>query len=67
MKLLGWGLTERGTISNLPMFISLPVVDDGECFRKNYALARISSKSTFCVGDASRSVPCQGNILNITF
>lgn len=43
------------------MYISLPVVDDGDCIRSNYALARITSKSTFCVGDNSRSVPCQGD------
>ena len=57
---LGWGITGTGKISEIPMYISLPVVEDGECLRSKEVFSKITSKSNFCVGDKSGRAPCQG-------
>ncbi|KAG5681575.1 hypothetical protein PVAND_010994 [Polypedilum vanderplanki] len=57
----GWGITETGSLSEKPMFLSLPVVDDAECLRSKPAFAEITSKSNFCVGDKTGRAPCQGD------
>ncbi|KAL7034193.1 hypothetical protein ACKWTF_007889 [Chironomus riparius] len=57
----GWGLTSNGTTSDVPMFVTLPVVDDGDCLRSDDAFIKITSSSTFCVGDGSGRSPCNGD------
>ena len=42
------------------MFVSLPVVDDVDCLRSDEAFTKITSSSTFCVGDGSGRSPCHG-------
>jgi secreted trypsin-like serine protease len=43
------------------MFLPLPVVDDIECLRSKSVFSKITSKSTFCVGDKSGRAPAQGD------
>ncbi|XP_070492243.1 serine protease gd-like [Chironomus tepperi] len=57
----GWGLIENGTISEVPKFVSLPVVDDGKCLRSDEVFTKITSTTTFCVGDGSGRSPCNGD------
>ncbi|XP_070492244.1 serine protease gd-like [Chironomus tepperi] len=57
----GWGITEKKVISDAPMFVSLPVVDDEECLRSSGVFAKITSTTTFCVGDGSGRSPCNGD------
>lgn len=57
---LGWGINENGTKSEFPMFLSLPVVSEAECFRSSYGLAQVTSNTSFCVGDKSGRAPCNG-------
>jgi hypothetical protein len=56
----GWGIDEKGTTSDRPMFLSLPVVRDIDCLWSNNVFTKITSNSTFCVGDKSGASPCQG-------
>ena len=53
-------MTSNGTTSDVPMFVTLPVVDDGDCLRSDEAFTKITSRSTFCVGDGSGRSPCNG-------
>lgn len=61
----GWGLSEHfeNTHKNIPKQLKIPIVDQEECFLKNYQFARIGSKRTFCGGARDGSGPCSGNKL----
>ncbi|XP_070492030.1 serine protease gd-like, partial [Chironomus tepperi] len=57
----GWGITVNETISDVPIFVSLPVVDDEECLTSDEVFAKIKSNTTFCAGDGSGKSPCNGD------
>jgi hypothetical protein len=60
LKNLGWGFTEKNSISEVPMYISAPVVDDADCLRSNALFSKLSSRVNFCAGGKSGQTPCKG-------
>lgn len=61
--IVGWGKSETSTDKpKKPRALELNIHTNEDCFLRNYRMALISTKNTFCAGKDSRSGPCHGKI-----
>ncbi|XP_070501422.1 uncharacterized protein [Chironomus tepperi] len=60
---VGYGKSEDGTKihENIPKMIQTPIHSNEDCFLKNYLLAKLSSRRTFCGGTGTGVGVCRGD------
>ncbi|XP_070501502.1 uncharacterized protein [Chironomus tepperi] len=66
---VGYGKSEDGSkdLENIPKILETPIHSNEDCFLKNYLLAQLSSKRTFCGGTGTGSGVCIGDSGNGLF
>lgn len=55
-----WGVTENGTVSDVPLEIKISAVDKGVCYEREYRLALKGWPESFCVEQKGVNL-CQGD------
>lgn len=60
---VGYGKSEDTTKAheNIPKILKTPIYKNDDCFLKNYLLATLSSKRTFCGGTGTGTGVCSGD------
>lgn len=61
-SVVGWGKDElEGSVKSLPSKLEMQIVSDTTCLRSHESFRHITSKRTFCAGNANYTGPCNGD------